>query len=286
MVAQRKTEIHYVNATRLYAETNFEEIETVQLSNGLCSLFTHRGPNKNTNEDAVAIVPVGEESTVLIVADGLGGHPQGEQAAKVAIETVINSIGHHHGLLREAILNGIEQANIEIRQSMYGSATTLAILEIEQEHVRAYHVGDPFVVVTGQRGKIKFQSIAHSPVGYAVEAGMLDENDAVHHEERNIVSNVVGDSDMHIDIGPLIKLAPRDTVLISSDGLSDNLYVEEIVENIRVGPLGRAANQLKSLATKRMSTAAATRPSHPDDLSFIIFRLDINSPPMQSSISF
>jgi serine/threonine protein phosphatase PrpC len=107
-----------------------------------------------------------------------------------------------------------------------------------------------------------------------VESGLIDENDAVHHHERNLVSNFVGTTEMYIDIGPRIELAPRDTILIASDGLSDNLYVEEIVETVRVGPLAKAAAHLQSETHKRMVNRGGELPSHPDDLTFCLFRLD------------
>ena len=60
--------------------------------------------------------------------------------------------------------------------------------------------------------------------------------------------------------------------MISSDGLFDNLYVEEIVELARKGDVETAGRQLKELAQQRMQTPKTDLPSHPDDLSFILFR--------------
>lgn len=70
--------------------------------------------------------------------------------------------------LREAILDGIEQANQIVMDLCSGCGTTIAAVEITNQDVRPYHIGDSEILVTGQRGKIKFQSISHSPVGYAV----------------------------------------------------------------------------------------------------------------------
>jgi serine/threonine protein phosphatase PrpC len=95
----------------------------------------------------------------------------------------------------------------------------------------------------------------------------------VHHEERHIVSNVVGASDMSISIGTSLQLATRDTLLLASDGLFDNLYMEEIVEIIRKGSLTNAAEQLVSLCRQRMQHPQPALPSHADDLSFILYRL-------------
>ena len=68
----------------------------------------------------------------------------------------------------------------------------------------------------------------------AVESGMLDEDEAVHHEERHLISNVVGADDMRIEIGLSINMAAKDTLLLASDGLFDNLYLNEIIETNRI----------------------------------------------------
>jgi serine/threonine protein phosphatase PrpC len=99
----------------------------------------------------------------------------------------------------------------------------------------------------------------------------MDETDAIHHEERRVVSNVVGDADMHIEIGPITKISPRDTLVVASDGLADNLYVDEIIHTIRAGPLPRVGEALIQTSHERMRNPEE-RPSHPDDLTFVLFR--------------
>jgi serine/threonine protein phosphatase PrpC len=139
--------------------------------------------------------------------------------------------------------------------------------------MRSYHVGDSGIIVTGQRGRLKLQTTAHSPTGYAVEAGFIDEAEALAHSDRNIVSNVVGSHDLRIEIGPVIKLAPRDSVIVASDGLFDNMLSEEIIQQVRCGDLLTSANALASLCNTRMQGDPRDATSgHPDDLSFILFR--------------
>jgi serine/threonine protein phosphatase PrpC len=70
-----------------------------------------------------------------------------------------------------------------------------------------------------------------------------------------------------------LQLAARDTVLLASDGLFDNLYIDEIVATIRSGPLTAAADRLVQRAQSRMSGAdAADQPCKPDDLTIVLFR--------------
>jgi len=260
----------------LYAETDLSQVEQHHIARGKVVIFTARSPVKETvNEDVLAVIPVGEHAGVFVIADGLGGLPAGEVAARLAVASLKESLSEirDDGVsLREAILNGIEQANADILALGNGCATTLAVVELQAGVMRSYHVGDSLIMLVGQRGKVKFQNVSHSPVGYAVEAGLLDETEAVHHEERNVVSNVIGTLDMRIDIGPTIELAPRDTLLLASDGLPDNLYVDEIVARMKAGPLRAAGDALVQNCRKRMQNSMQGRPSHPDDLSVILYR--------------
>jgi serine/threonine protein phosphatase PrpC len=209
------------------------------------------------------------------VADGIGGTPAGQQASTVAVESIEEAMrqalkeGHD---ARWGILNGFERANERVLALGVGAGTTLTVAELSGRSVRVYHVGDSFVLVTGGRGKTKLQTIPHSPVGYGVESGLLDEKDAMHHEERHIVSNAVGSNDLRIDVGLPLDLAARDTLLVASDGLSDNLHTDEIVATVRKGPLRRAARRLAERALDRMKRAGEGDPSKPDDLTFVIFR--------------
>ena len=53
---------------------------------------------------------------------------------------------------------------------------------------------------------------------------------------------------MRIDVGTEVVLKPRDTIMLASDGLMDNVHFDEIIDRIRSGPLDEAANRVISLA--------------------------------------
>lgn len=248
----------------------------VSAGGGSAIAYTCRAPDKESeNEDSVAIIPYGPQAAILAVADGAGGLPAGKRASLTAIERLASSLGvalEKTMLLRTAVLNGIEAANDAVRELGNGSATTLLVVTVEGRTVRAYHIGDSEALVIGQRGLIKLQTTAHSPTGFAVEAGFLDEREALHHEDRHLVSNFIGTVDMSIDVGAAIELAARDTIVLASDGLTDNVHVEEIVELTRKGPLDAAADAVIEIARERMSAPTSGQPSKPDDLSLILFR--------------
>ena len=95
-----------------------------------------------------------------------------------------------------------------------------------------------------------------------MEAGLLDESEAMHRGAPP-VSNVLGLPDMRIEVGSQRRLAARDTLLLASDGLSDNLRTEEIVALLRTGPLDAACDRIAELARARMHAPARESPRSP-----------------------
>lgn len=77
---------------------------------------------------------------------------------------------------------------------------------------------------------------------------------------------------MHIQIGPSILLARRDTVLVVSDGLFDNLRLEEIARSLCKGPLLKSTSQRIQQAQQRMQNSTADQPSKPGYLMAITYR--------------
>jgi len=260
---------------------------TASIGGGSMVAFTDRAPDKTTdNEDCVAAIPYGPDAVVLAVADGAGGMPGGRRASQTAIQSLTESL--HAAVedtmqLRTVILDGIEAANAAVLGLGSGSATTLTVVTVEGNIARSYQVGDSEAIVIGQRGKIRAQTMAHSPTGFAVEAGVLDQRDALHHEDRHIVSNFIGTNDMRVDMGPAIRLNPRDTILVASDGLMDNVHLHEITELARKGPLDDAIRAMTALARRRMTVETMHQPSKPDDLSVILFRKPFKRNPSNSA---
>ena len=253
-----------------------DEVAVHALASGEVALFSCRSPGREgPNEDSAAVLPFGDGSYVFAVADGLGGNRAGARASSLAIdalEAALLEARREQWPLRTAMMNGIERANEAIRGLGVGACTTLSAVELADGAVRPYHVGDSMILLIGQRGRLKLQTVAHSPVGFAVESGLLDEGEAMHHKERHLVSNVLGAPDMRIEVGSQQPIAPRDTLLLASDGLSDNLRTEEIVALLRTGPLDTACDRLAELARARMYTPGEGEPSKPDDLTFVAFR--------------
>jgi len=258
--------------TRLAQETSGEG----RLGEGVCAWYAAPAPERETfSEDGALVLPLDAMRAVLAVADGVGGQAAGALAAEMTLETIRSAVtGAVTGSesVRGTLLNGIETANQLVANLGLGAGTTLAAVEIDGRSVRTYHIGDSQIVIVGQRGRVRLETMAHSPVGYAVGAGLLCAKEAIHHEDRHLVSNILGVADMRIEIGSPLLLKPRDTVLLASDGLFDNMHLAEIVEAIRKGPLSKAVQSLATTCRQRMNHPKDGQPSKEDDLTILLYR--------------
>jgi PPM family protein phosphatase len=265
------------DGVRLFLGDNEVAHSDDEFPSGMVSVRTLRSPDKTTaNEDAAAVIPIGDQALVLAVADGVGGTPAGREASTAAVQTLRWMLAGRTpdpGGFRSAILDAVEEANRTVIALSRGAATTLVVGEVFSRQLRSYHVGDSELIAVGQRGRVKARVVPHSPTGFAVEAGLLDAEEAIQHDQRHVLFNVIGSPDMRVEIGTALRIADRDTVLLASDGLLDNLYLDEIIDAIRVGPLPDAADRLVRAARDRMAGLGnGELPCKPDDLTIILYR--------------
>ncbi len=255
-----------------WTDADLSEPERIALPAGEAWVYSRRCPGATANQDAAGCFEL-RDGGVLVVADGVGGQAGGASASRIVVESVGAklAVDPKEGV-RAAILDGAEEANGRVLDLGVGAGTTLAVVEIGPDGLRPYHVGDSEILVVGQRGRVRLQTISHSPVGYAVEAGMLDGEEAIHHDERHLVSNLVGTAEMRIEVGSRLEIHRYDTVLLATDGVFDNLHQAEIIEVIRCGPLQAAAATLARDAARRMDEPREGQPSKPDDLTFVLYR--------------
>ena len=251
----------------------------IPVGGGTAVVFTRASPTRgdDPNEDAVGVFDLGPEAAVLAVADGVGGHGRGDEAARIALEALaeqLEQLQPNQADLRDSVMTAIERANTRLVARSPSPATTLVIATIIRGLLRCYTVGDSELMVVGQRGKLKLRTIPHSPTGYARESGLLDEAGALMHDERHLLSNVVGMPSMHVAATSGLRLAPRDTVMLGSDGVFDNLFHDEIIELVRAGePFATAERMVATLAVRMAGESDDPEiPCKPDDMSFILFR--------------
>lgn len=225
------------------------------------------------NEDSVAVIPLPNDDLVLAVADGVGGHRGGGDASRTAVRALAAALTEPgEQSVRSRVVDGFERANTAVIELGIGALTTLVVAAITGREMRSFHVGDSTALLFGQRGRLKLQTVDHTPVGYAVESGAITAQEAMTHPDRHLLTNAVGNEDMRIDIGPVRKLNPHDTVVLASDGLFDNLTVDEIVEVSRHGDVLACTEALVKNTRRRMARENPLLPGKPDDFGLVLCR--------------
>lgn len=261
---------------KFFLGREMSEPEAMALGSGDLVVFTcARRPGRSPNEDAAGIVPIGEDRAVLLLADGMGGAAGGARAAGIAITRTVERLlppGDGESGVRNAILDGIEESNRAIRGLEVGAGTTIIAIEISSGRFRSYHAGDSMAMLVDASGRPTWRTPPHSPVGYAIEAGLLDETDAMTHYNRHLLANALGKRTMHIEVGTPHRLRPGETLIVASDGLFDNLLLEEIGECVRKRNLARAVTELVATAGRRMASPDSSNLSKPDDLTVLAYR--------------
>lgn len=261
---------------RLYLRAEMDAPELLNLDAGEVVVFSNaRRPGRAPNEDAAAVVPLGDRRAVLLLADGMGGAAAGDRAAGIAIRTATEWVlGARPGGsgVRNAILDGFEEADRSVRDLDLGAGTTFVAAELWQDQVRTYHAGDSMAVLIDADGRPRWRTTPHSPVGFAIEAGLLDDARAMTHQARHLLTNAIGKRATHVEVGACRPLLPGDTLVVASDGLFDNLMLSEIGERVRHRELREAVGDLVGTATGRMISPESSDISKLDDLTILAFR--------------
>ena len=125
--------------THHYIDSEMTIPERIDLPHGIAMAFSCSSPLKTSgNEDCASVISVNEDISLLVVADGLGGRPNGAAASSILVETLeeaISSVKNDTTVIRETILSCIESTNINLLQKNTGEGTTGAILEINNNSV-------------------------------------------------------------------------------------------------------------------------------------------------------
>lgn len=195
--------------------------------------YTHTGKIRERNEDAVFVL--NEGLTIAIVADGMGGHNAGNVAANAATKSLYDFLKKKKKISESDMKNGFLMANKSVFRMSYlkdeysHMGTTMTAAVINQNKVIVGHVGDTRAYVFNS--ELKLITHDHSLVQEMLERGVIDEETAKFHPQKNIITRAIGtrrevDVDIysfHIDTG--------DVMLLCSDGLTRYLSEKEI-ENI------------------------------------------------------
>ncbi len=202
--------------------------------------ITDVGRKRKLNQDFVyaSKQPVGRLENLFIVADGMGGHNAGDYASKYAVETIVEEISCFKEELAERNMKqAIETANERIRQkasedsALSGMGTTVVAASCRDGLLEVANVGDSRLYLIGE--EIRQITRDHSLVEEMIRMGGLDREKARNHPEKNIITRAVGaDKTVEVDFFA-VELTEGERILMCSDGLTNMLKDEEILEILR-----------------------------------------------------
>lgn len=231
------------------------------------------GKRKN-NEDRIGYC-YSRDALLMVVADGMGGHTYGEIASQVAVQYMTalfqkeaqpsladpflflqrGMIGAHHAILDFCIENQLDD-----------SPRTTCVACVIQNNVAYWsHVGDSRLYhFRGMRLFAKTRD--HSRVRQMVDQGMITEEEAAVHPDRNKVYTCLGGPILpEIEFSRKSPLESNDVLLLSTDGFWGPLPVEVILPRLREPSLGDVIPVLMDEAELRAGP-------HGDNLSLIAVR--------------
>jgi serine/threonine protein phosphatase PrpC len=238
---------------------------------GAYAVASDTGRKRRRNEDNYVVAP-----PLFAVADGMGGAQAGEVASQLAASALeAGDSDAQEGtkrideLIQEANRRIFDRASTD--PSASGMGTTMTVALVDGMTVAIGHVGDSRAYLV--RGEHMEQLTEdHSLVNELVKSGKLSEEEAQIHPQRSVITRAVG-TDPDVDVDDFtIEAEEGDVFLICSDGLSDMVEDEEILELVH-----RNRDDLDK-AVKALVTAA-NRVGGEDNITAVAFRISSEAAP-------
>jgi len=225
--------------------------------------LTDVGRVRSNNEDAYGKCWLPDESLLVVVCDGMGGHEAGEVASGLAVRVVEEVMTQDlESDPRERIYNALLEANAAIldegsRSGTSGMGTTSIIAHIHGQTVHLGLIGDSRLFHI-RRGRLLWRTLDHTRVQMLVDEGMITDEESRTHPEAGMLTRALGHSKMADGraLEPDVLLEPlhieeHDTLVLSSDGLHDLLFDWEIAQAVAGRTSEDAAAYLVKLACDR-----------------------------------
>jgi PPM family protein phosphatase len=209
---------------------------------------------------------------LAVVADGMGGYEGGQEASRLAVETLVEVYRDFGGDdPQAALVEALQAAHEQIREYSFahpelrGMGTTCTAAAIVQDSLYYVHVGDTRLYLI-RDGQITRVTRDHSYVGRLVESGMISPEEAENHPQRNILTAALGTNpDLIMDSpGRPEPLRPEDVLLICSDGLWGQVRDSEILDAVENKSAEQTGRKLIELARER---------GGPDNITVEVLRL-------------
>ena len=219
------------------------------------------GNVRSQNEDRGRFVRPGDAETrarkgvLVLVADGMGGHHAGDVASTTAADVVSERYYASDAPPQSALEDAFRHANARIRSAAAdgrdGMGTTCTALVLRGGQAVWAHVGDSRLY-RRRRGRIERLTTDHSVVAELVADGVLTEDEARHHDQRNVITRALGIAEaVEVTPGGPQPVEVGDTFVVVSDGLYDLVTDLEIAAVLEGGRAWDAAHALVEQAKAR-----------------------------------
>ena len=203
------------------------------------SARTSMGQVRQNNEDSIHLW-AGDDFVLAIVADGMGGAAAGEEASRIAVETIkagFNPNDTGDTPVTERLQDTIHTANVNIVRKaanapeMKGMGTTLTLAFIRGTYATFAHVGDSRAYLAEpDDDSITQITIDHSYVQALVMAGHITPEQAETHSMGNVLYRALGQNeDVDVDIY-YKRLHVGDRLILCSDGLTRHVKTPELAK--------------------------------------------------------
>lgn len=209
------------------------------------AIKTDRGLVREKNEDSYFSYFAPENwPCAFAVADGMGGHSDGEVASKVAIDYCRERLAHDLSSQDQAertevlLSDTIQKANVQVylrsleKQGASGMGTTLTLAVLYPESLYLGHVGDSRCYIM-RRGILEKISRDHTLVQEMQDAGTLTAEEGANHPQRHILTQALGVPEYLKPEILRLEIKKNDRYLLCSDGLHGYLSEQVIEETLR-----------------------------------------------------
>ena len=186
-----------------------------------------RQGDRKGNEDRIGY-SYNRDVLLMVVADGMGGHQDGEVAAEIAVTEITRRFQQEaRNKLRrpfDFLVSAIQSAHRAIvshaveKNLLECPRTTCVACVIQNGYAYWAHAGDSRLYVI-RKGQLVAATQDHSKIQQMLDAGQITPEQAARHPDRNkIFSCLGGVVPPHIDIGREVRLESGDTVMLMTDG--------------------------------------------------------------------
>ncbi len=202
---------------------------------------TDKGHIRDSNQDAYAVGEFSNEVVWAVVCDGMGGAVGGNIASALAVKVISDKINvSYRDQMRDLSIknmldSALNAANIEVfdmaedKPDLRGMGTTVVCAVVKDNQAFIAHAGDSRAYVL-KNNEIHQVTTDHSVVQDLLDKGKITSEQALHHPNKNIITRAVGvEKDIDIDFDQ-VDLDDDSTLLLCTDGLSNYVSNEEIIE--------------------------------------------------------